>query len=390
MGKCKKCGRKSYGNSKFCPQCGEKLKSKNFKKNILISILLIFICTCIIYIIYKSEDNSTNLSDSYIELLDRADVLIESANFEEAKSILEKAKEIHNTDDVNEKLDEVNKKIQQYASQEASNDTEEEKEVTNKVKVSEEALKNILSNSTSEVLQDFIYDDFDKDGQYEAFATTIHEAYKYNFWFITIDGASFIKNIDLNWSSHKFSTIDLNNEKHLVLNTNIAAGSGHTCSVYKVSGKNVDCLYEDYGNINGNKLGQVVYSIESVDAEVDKISGLPFIKSYKLYYLYYDGNKYKEYGGTQISKEEFLKYKNSSDVLNKIEENYKNEYSPNNIDMTFWRRENNIINIDCRVENETNIYNLWIAIKYGEDGVEELSSGTGVLGASSGKFQLDN
>lgn len=201
--------------------------------------------------------------------------------------------------------------------------------------VDEDTLKKLLMSYTSEELLNFIYDDFDNNGVYEAIAFCGDEeegSYFGTLYLLTNQGVSIIREKDIYWNSGV--VYDFGNAKIISITKYFTTGG--ISYYYQINGNEIveidgsgkgDGLFKDNG-------GRMCMTDSQYDSGVDGTG-----HTWNVYYFYWD-NKLKEYGGTEISIEEFSKYHGSDAILNQI--------SKDGFDITtIYKRDNGIININC-------------------------------------------
>lgn len=201
----------------------------------------------------------------------------------------------------------------------------------------EKRLREIVSKNVMEPLQNFIFDDFDNNGKYEAIAFCGEYfdedgSYFGTLYFVTEKGIEVIREKDGYWNSG--IVYDFGNTKVISITEYFTTGG--ITYYYQV---NEDKVMEIEGSGYGNGLyqdeqGRMCMTDSQYDACVDGTG-----HTWNVYYFYWD-NGLREYGGTQISVEDFSAYNGSEDILQKIVED--------GFDITsIFKRENGIININC-------------------------------------------
>ena len=179
-------------------------------------------------------------------------------------------------------------------------------------------LKDILlkeADASEEDIQFWDMEDFDSDGEYEAFAL-IGDEPDYDFyeggmtdgdiWFVNHYGATrFTNHIGMGLALED-NILDFGTKKYIAFYDIYATGS--LCYVYEVNGKEVsEASFSGYGTV---KYQDNAYEFRIVDSNYDMFYD-PSIDAtmghtWKSYYFYYDdeADEVKEYGGIEISKEQ--------------------------------------------------------------------------------------
>lgn len=201
---------------------------------------------------------------------------------------------------------------------------------------SKEDLKQNLINYTSDPILNFIYEDFDNNGVYEAVAFCGEEyedgSYAGTLYFISKEGVKEIRERDYYWNIGK--VYDFGNAKIISITKYFTTGG--ISFYYEI--KNNDVVEID-GSGMGDGLfqdedGRICMTDSQYDAFVDGTG-----HTWNVYYFYWD-NGLKEYGGTSMSVEDFSLYEGSDNILKQINEDGYDIIS-------IFKRQNNIININC-------------------------------------------
>ena len=201
----------------------------------------------------------------------------------------------------------------------------------------EEQLRNVLAEYTQEPLLNFIYDDFDGNGSYEAIAfcgtqSDFDGSYAGIFYLITEKGVQVIREYDGYWDAGKL--YDFGTAKLFAVTKYFTTGG--ITFYYQIEG---DGIYEVEGSGIGDGLyqdeqGRMCMTDSQYDASVDGTG-----HTWNVYYFYWDDGL-KEYGGTLITAEELLQYQGAEEILSQIA---ADGYEVT----TIYQRKNGIININC-------------------------------------------
>lgn len=224
---------------------------------------------------------------------------------------------------------------------------------------SQDELLKKLKNNTSDTIIETYYDDFDGDGQDEMFAITGQKSTG-NVWFVS---NSTCEKLQYNYSNaspsatDKFKVIDINGKKYF--NYFEIYGNGQTVTIVCFIGKSNKITAKQFngymsGDENGLYVTNSVYDcqISKNDFNAGNYSG--GMRSWKNYWYYYDetADDFKEYGGTEITKEQFCQFDGAEDILNLVTEGYI---------YNILYRANGIININILEESglfkENDAYN---------------------------------
>lgn len=232
------------------------------------------------------------------------------------------------------------------------NDNNRKETSESKITMSEisyaEHLKSIVGNN----ILFFDYNDYDGDGNCEAFALVKDDSYEINdyndlvrgkIWFVNPNGAKEIESYELLYSAspHFFSTGD----KAFIAFDTFYGLNG--CKTY-IWGVKDQIPYQP--NISGkgngfyiNKYNEIELCHSTLDLVWDKTLDECYGRTDKNYYFYFDGATFKEYGGIEIEVEDIQRLPNGNDIINWI-------YEHSLILDSIYYRENGIININIHEE----------------------------------------
>ena len=68
--------------------------------------------------------------------------------------------------------------------------------------------------------------------------------------------------------------------------------------------------------------------------------------------MFFDGDTYKEYGASEISEQEFLKYQNSQEIKCEIVSELR-QSNTISLEFTYFKRKNGIMHIQCNVYGDS-------------------------------------
>lgn len=200
----------------------------------------------------------------------------------------------------------------------------------------EEQLMQLLESRVFEPIVNFIYDDFDNNGVYEAIAfcgeySSMENVYSGTPYLVTREGVQRIREEDI--YSNAGVVYDFGNTKIISITKHYATSS--VSYYYKLDGTEVrEIDGSGFGELYQDEYGNMCMTDSQYDAMVDGTG-----HTWNVYYFYWDDGL-KEYGGTEISQEEFLQYDGADSIINTI---LSDGYDIS----TIYRRANRIININC-------------------------------------------
>lgn len=181
------------------------------------------------------------------------------------------------------------------------------------------------------------YDDYNLNGENEAFAVTGKNTYGGTLWYINSDGIAKL-NEDIGCDTIFTFTVS-DDTKHLCLSTiNFANYS----LIWSVNEKNaveepISNVGQMFTILNNHNFTITQSAFDNMLMGTSLVGG----HTWKPYYFYYD-NGFYEYGGTEISVDELLQYENADESLELIA-------NKNGTITSIIRRSNNIININYSV-----------------------------------------
>ncbi len=226
-------------------------------------------------------------------------------------------------------------------------------------------LYTMFEEVNNEQIENFLYDDYNKDGIHEAFVVT-KQKNTYKLWYmspadckIVIDNLEYVDNANTEILS--FETKDyllLQQYVKGVLNT----------LVYSVNNDNqvIQTNISGKGYIRHNASGEIFLDVYEEIDEKNKVTQ-PEYSTYYLYYVYDDG--FREYGAIPIGQEQFLKYQGAQDILDDIYEKYKGKQ----LEISYLYRANHYININITIYEDSRAEYRNVTLKYDDESVAYIS-----------------
>lgn len=214
---------------------------------------------------------------------------------------------------------------------------------------------------------DFFFNDYDKDGVYEAFVVigkNENNIFNGELWFINKDLLQKLE--DISTSDYKNFTIDNGDILHFEV-PSIKADESSTATIWQFKDNKVEkVLTTDNGYVVQDKEGNLYLKYSAEDMEASEENPESFSgKTVKSYFLYYE-DKYKEYVGNEISKDDFLGYNKGKEILDELDSKFKKKFpEAKSIKITnIISRNNGIIHINYIVNNnDGKIYQKNVLIK---------------------------
>lgn len=224
-----------------------------------------------------------------------------------------------------------------------------------------------MRSYTKETLADVIEEDFDGDGEEEAFVLVNfvendEEEYDNSFgcelWYV--DGDNIKKaTSEKNCYSGSIQMISVGEEKHIILNAeNARLGDGSRAAIYGVNDGELQILFEqNYLNLYASDDGLIAHEGDyfHYDSEVEGWMGYCSLP-YNFYWNETEG-RYEEYIAEEISEDEFLGYSGAKSILDKVI-NYCSDihYDRDKItkvEKEYLKRENDTIDINLILNYNT-------------------------------------
>lgn len=241
----------------------------------------------------------------------------------------------------------------------------ESSEVKSEMDFSQGDLYTMFKEVNNEMVENFLYDDYNKDGIHEAFVIT-KDTNTYKLWYMTpADCKIVIENIEY---------IDVENTEILSFETKdylllqqIQKEQPNTL-VYSVNNENEVKQSEisGMGYIHQNKSGEIFLDVYEKADEKSMVSQQTY-NTYYLYYVYDAG--FKEYGGIPINEEQFLMFEGAQEILDDIYEKYPGKQ----IDIAYLYRANHYINLNITIYEDSRIDYRSLTLHYDNSEVSYVS-----------------
>ena len=196
----------------------------------------------------------------------------------------------------------------------------------------------------NEEIQNFLYGDYNKDGQHEAFVLTKKEQ-SYNLWYFypkecemvceDIEGVEPLETDILTFST-----------KDYLLLQQLIDGKRNTV-VYSIDNNNqvFEPNISEKGYINKTS-GNEIWLQPEQEQPMNTNPGE--VNTYYLYYVFDEG--FREYGAIPIGTEQFLEFEGAQDILDKVSA----EYPDYEIEYSFLYRLNHYINVNFSLTKDGN------------------------------------
>lgn len=223
--------------------------------------------------------------------------------------------------------------------------------------------KSVVQNTIKQELEQIIVEDFDNDGEKEAFALTIISkdeselgmSNEYELWFLTKNSQEKLLDTFAATKDSSIKLLDFEN-KYVLFNEmqerpnndmkSIVYGVEKNKTVELFNKSNIDILYTD--TLYGHGYSYYIYSQEADDY-------MGFCEQNYAFYWDKNDRTIKEYEAKEISEKQFMELSGAMEVKDKLENKIKKKYSGEIAECSYLSRENDTVDI-----------NMIIADKYGE------------------------
>lgn len=210
------------------------------------------------------------------------------------------------------------------------------------------------------------YDDYDGNGENEAFAF-VGEPYEFgylgNLFYLSKDGIKNVNNFNCGGFGCYVSGLFRYKDTKIIKIEFVDAVTSSTSYLYTVDQNSPKEL-----NISGYGQGFHMYN-DNTSCLLHSVydgSKMGCGHTYKPYYFYFDGENFIEYGGIEITLDQFLKFDNAQKIVDSIHEK-GNEIT------TIYYRDKGLININCIYSGESFDPDLsYITVKYDDTSVSVL------------------
>lgn len=227
-------------------------------------------------------------------------------------------------------------------------------------------LYTMFEEVNNEPIENFLYDDYNKDGIHEAFVVTKTEDI-YKLWYMSPSGCKIV-NDNLGYVDNQSTEILAFETKDYLLLQQSAEGRMNTL-VYSVNNDNgvIPANISGKGYIRHTASGEIFLDVYEETGEEGESKEQRDYITYYLYYVYDDG--FREYGAIPIGQEQFLEFDGAQDILDDIYEEYEDAQP----EISYLYRANHYININITVYEDNKIDYRNITLYYDDSKVSYVS-----------------
>lgn len=263
----------------------------------------------------------------------------------------------------------VSKETKSENENEIKLETEETKssEIQSEMDFSLGDLYTMFEEVNNEQIDNFLYDDYNKDGIHEAFVIT-KEKNTYKLWYMSPSECKIVAE-DLESVDNQTTEILFFEIKDYLLLQQTVNGRKNTL-VYGVNNSNqvIQANISGKGYIRHTATGDLFLDVYDTANDTNKAEQSHCV-TYYLYYVYDDG--FREYGAIPIGQEQFLKFQGAQDVLDDI---YR-QYADAQFEISYLYRANHYININITVYKDGGIEHSHLTLYYDDQKVAYASEG---------------
>lgn len=240
-------------------------------------------------------------------------------------------------------------------------------------------LLTMFESVNNEEVENFIYDDYNKDGIHEAFVLTKEENY-HKLWYLHSKECQIICDRLENLEQLETDILTFPTKDYLLLQQ--TEGGKRNTLVYSIDNDNqvqeADISHKGY--ISMTPSGEIWLQTYRESEKEDRAS--LEVQTYYLSYAYDEG--FREYGAIPIGKEQFLEFDGAQEILDDISEKYP-EYK---LEYSFLYRANHYININITLLKDGMIEYRNLTLNYDDSSVTRASEDLAV-GKTEVAYMLD-
>ena len=241
----------------------------------------------------------------------------------------------------------------------------ESSEVKSEMDFSQGDLYTMFTEVNNENVENFLYDDYNKDGIHEAFVVT-KEQNVYKLWYMAPTDCRIVCESLEYVDCQNTEILSFETKDYLLLQQS-NKGLMNTL-VYSVDNENqvIQASVSGKGHIRQNATGEIFIDVyDEIDANNKAAQA-----TYTTYYLYYVlDSGFREYGAIPIGQEQFLKFHGAQDILDSIYE----KYSDVQLDISYLYRANHYMHINITVYEDGRIEYRNITLYYDDKKISYVS-----------------
>jgi len=223
----------------------------------------------------------------------------------------------------------------------------------------------MFAEVNNESVENFLYDDYNKDGIHEAFVVT-KEQNIYKLWYMSPSDCKIVCDSLEYVDVQNTEIIGFGTKDYLLLQQSVK-GQMNTL-VYSVNNDNqvIQASVSGKGHIHQNASGEIFLDVYDKLDDKSKVN-IQEYKTYYLYYIYDDG--FREYGAIPIGQEQFLAFQGAQEILDDINE----RYSESQLEITYLYRSNHYINVNITIYENNRLEYRNLLLHYDDKKVTKLS-----------------
>lgn len=254
-------------------------------------------------------------------------------------------------------------KSENEAQIELSADETEEDITQKEADFSRGDLRTMFEEINNEEIENFLYDDYNKDGLHEAFVLTKTE-HNHNLWYFHPKECEIVCEEIEGVEPLETDILTFPTRGYLLLQQ-IKDGKRNTM-VFSIDNNN---------KVFEAEISQKGYMMKAMNGELwlqtdqgQQINpNQAEVNTYHLYYVFDEG--FREYGAIPIGTEQFLEFEGAQDILEEITD----EYPDYQIEYSFLYRTNHYINVNITLIKNDSIEYKNLTLNYDDYGVKRIS-----------------
>ena len=228
-------------------------------------------------------------------------------------------------------------------------------------------MTDIAKNSTEYDIGAYLYGDIDNDTEKELLAAYLDmSAGQWKIIKLENDSAEAEEFVSIplcaDYDRCSLGLIDIKDRVQYVVNLSMSMGTDTMGYIFEDDEAGVREVLSLFKTIWQAENGEVIIQNTSYGSCLDKTTGIMAGRTSTYSYMTYDSEsgQYKEYVADEITEEDFLAYDGASDV----EQSVSDIYGDREIKMTFYRRNNGIMYIQCEYEDDAFIFYEYYTVYY--------------------------
>ena len=212
-----------------------------------------------------------------------------------------------------------------------------------------------VEEASGREMLNYLCADLDGDGTKELFGVCCASDSQSNeVWYCSGDAAecSVVCRAEPELDVCTLEVLNADGENHVAVNRHVGMGTTAFFSILALRDGEVVCLADNQpGNVRMTDAGDIVLYVESYDGAYQAADDLMLLHTVKGTYIFFYGETYKEYGATELTEEEFSRFKNADDLKAAIEHDLRfDDYD--RLEYRYFLRSNGILQVQCDLHDD--------------------------------------